>query len=67
VLVRVRLSNAYRYYLNVIVDQQGNCLAIEANPELMLGQAGSHLGGYVTRLRDPNKTELRENFMKAGS
>ena len=55
---KVRVSNAYRYYLNIFVDQQGNCLVIEVNPELMLDQAESHLAGYVTRLRDPNETEL---------
>jgi hypothetical protein len=62
---KVRVSNDYENYANIVVDRQGNCLSIEVNPELMLDQAESHLAGYVTRLRDPNETERRENFMKA--
>jgi hypothetical protein len=63
---RVRISNAYPLPVKVILNStDSNWLMIEVNPRKMLEAVENHLSHYLMRLRDPQNTVLRDNFIKA--
>jgi hypothetical protein len=63
---KVVLSGNFQKPFSVQVNGKTNHIeAILVNPHLFLAAIESHLSQYVTKLRDPTESSLRDKFAKA--
>jgi hypothetical protein len=63
---KVVISYEFVTSVNLKIDlSTKECVEIQVNPRLMLDAVEDHLSRYLMRLRSPEETILRENFMKA--
>jgi hypothetical protein len=63
---KVVLSGDFPYSVRFEPDPTSDQVSrIQVNPHKMLREVEDHLAHYVMRLRNPDETQLRENFNKA--